>query len=161
MNLGRYAAWPYVDGLDLMNFRERDYLRNLNTVYMILQELKTQDKDILAELDRDADEGLSMSLRGNLKWRRNHLGIDEPFWNLHGPDNPTHASEGLALRHEPKDQITPIARDIEESALSQYHAFKDAQLVRNAFRAFHRPDGRPELSLHLCFPSAVLANVFF
>lgn len=124
-----------------MNFRDRGYLRNMNTVYMILQEMKTQDEKLLAKLNNDTDEGLNNKLRANLSWRRIHLGVDDTFWNLHGPDNPTHVSEGVALRHEPKDQVTPLGLDMEELALSQFPAFQEAQLVRNAFRAFHRPDG--------------------
>lgn len=141
--LGTSHFWPYADGwIDSINFRHKRDIQDLRDVYQILKKMEERDPDLANELNKTVEENLPESLRNDLEWRRAHLGVDNNFWNLNGPDIPQQFSEGLALRNEPKDQITPTQRLAEKSILSKLPGYEDLQLVRNAFRAFHRPDGK-------------------
>jgi len=51
-------------------------------------------------------------------------------------------SEGLAMGMQgPRDGLRPLTRYVDKQTLSSHPFYKDAQLVRNPFRTFHRGDG--------------------
>lgn len=147
-NFGPYHGWLYLgDWMESMNFRSRSEIQDLRDIFKLTAEVIVRSPKLAERLNDSTNAGLPDSIDKDLEWRAQHLGLERDFWTMNGSDLPMQVSEGLALRHEPKDQITPSKRPPEILALSRAPLFGSAddpnavQMVRNAFRFFHRSDG--------------------
>ena len=136
-NAGR-SGWPYLE-TEILNFRHRDNFQEMRDAWLLLHNMH--------ELDQDLDESTwksdrNASLHHDIDWRADHLAMQPTFWNLVDSDMPWQLSEGIAMGSQgPKDGLRPIARHVDKQTLSSHPFYKDAQLVRNPFRTFHRGDG--------------------
>lgn len=132
------SGWPYLE-TELLNFRHQENCQEMRDVYLLLH----KNKELLEDLNEStwkADQ--NASLRSDIDWRADHLAMDPHFWNLVDSDMPWQLSEGLAMGSQgPRDGLRPIGRHIEKQALSYHPFYREAQLVRNPFRTFHRSDG--------------------
>ena len=132
------SGWPYLE-TEVLNFRHRNNFQEMRDVWLMLHGRK--------ELDDDLNESTwkndhNASLHHDIDWRADHLAMEPHFWNLVDSDMPWQLSEGLAMGSQgPKDGLKPIARHVDKQTLSTHPFYKDAQLVRNPFRTFHRGDG--------------------
>ena len=136
-NAGR-SGWPYIE-TEIFNFRHRQNFQEMRDVYLLLHDLKELQQDLDASTWK-ADQ--NASLHHDIDWRADHLATEPTFWNLVCSDMPWQFSEGLAMgSFGPKDGLKPVARHVDKQALSLHPFYKNAQLVRDPFRVFHRGDG--------------------
>lgn len=136
-NAGR-SGWPYLE-TEILNFRHRENFQEMRDVYLLLNKKKEMHED-LNESTWKADR--NASLHSDIDWRADHLAMEPTFWNLVDSDMPWQLTEGLAMGAQgPRDGLQPIARHVDKQVLSSHPFYKDAQLVRNPFRTFHRSDG--------------------
>lgn len=132
------SGWPYLE-TEILNFRHRENFQEMRDVYLLLHENKVLHED-LNESTWKSDQ--NASLHSDIDWRANHLAMDPTFWNLVDSDMPWQLSEGLAMGSlGPRDGLRPVSRHVDKQTISSYPFYKDAQLVRNPFRTFHRGDG--------------------
>lgn len=132
------SGWPYLE-TEVLNFRHRREFQEMREVYMLLFD-REELKDDLNESTWKADQ--NASLHHDIDWRAEHLAVKPEFFNLVASDMPWQLSEGLAMGAQgPKDGLHPIARRVDKQILASYPFYRDAQLVRNPFRTFHRGDG--------------------
>ncbi|KAL9102673.1 MAG: hypothetical protein Q9163_002195 [Psora crenata] len=136
-NAGR-AGWPYLE-TEIFNFRHRDNVQEMRDVYLLLRDWQELQHDLdLSTWKADHNA----SLHHDVDWRADHLATQPTFWNLVGSDMPWQLSEGLSMGSlTPKDGLQPVGRHIEPQTLSMHPFYKDAHLVRDPFRTFHRGDG--------------------
>lgn len=136
-NAGR-SGWPYLE-TEILNFRHRENFQEMRDVYLLLNENKKLHDD-LNESTWKADQ--NASLHSDIDWRADHLAMEPNFWNLVAADMPWQLSEGLAMGTlGPRDGLRPIVRHVDKQILSSHPFYREAQLVRNPFRTFHRGDG--------------------
>ena len=132
------SGWPYLE-TEILNFRHRRSCQEMRDVWYFLHNRKDLNEyldDITWKNDQNA------SLHHDVDWRADHLATEPTFWNAVQSDMPWQLSEGLAMGAQgPKDGLTAITRHIEPQTLSMHPFYKDAQMVRNPFRTFHRGDG--------------------
>lgn len=132
-------GWPHLE-IEVLNFRSPQYVREMRDVFAILskqERLKPQLNQISLDGDRNKN------LRQDIKWRADHLGTTANYWDLVESDVPWQLSEGIALDNQtaPNMGVKPSGFNFERQALSKHPFFRNADLVRNLFRCFHRPDG--------------------
>ena len=136
-NAGR-SGWPYLE-TEILNFRHRDNFQTMRDIYVLLHD-KSELHDDLNESTWRADR--NANLHKDVDWRGGHLDMKPSFWNLVDSDMPWQLSEGLAMGSMgPRDGLQPILRHVDRQILSSHPFYKNAQLVRNPFRTFHRSDG--------------------
>jgi len=136
-NAGR-SGWPYLE-TEVLNFRHRDSFQEMRDVYILLNEREELWPDLNASTWK-ADQ--NASLHHDIDWRADHLAMKPDFWTLVSSDMPWQLTEGLAMGTQgPKDGLQPISRHVDRQTLASHPFYKDAQLVRNPFRTFHRGDG--------------------
>ena len=133
------SGWPYLE-TEVLNFRHRDNSQEMRDVYLLLHDKEEMFED-LNESTWKADQ--NASLRSDVSWRADHLALEPNFWTMSASDMPWQLSEGLAMGTggAPKDGFRQIGRHIEKQILSSHPFYRDAHLVRNPFRFFHRSDG--------------------
>ncbi|KAL9629688.1 MAG: hypothetical protein Q9164_006768, partial [Protoblastenia rupestris] len=136
-NAGR-SGWPYLE-TEIFNFRHRQNFQEMRDVYLLLRDRQELQHD-LDQSTWKADQ--NASLHHDIDWRADHLALEPTFWNLVSSDMPWQLSEGLSMGSLcPKDGLAPIGRHVETQTLSMHPFYKDANLVRDPFRTFHRGDG--------------------
>jgi len=79
----------------------------------------------------------------DLQWRAKHLGLETDFWSDVRADIPYQLTEVNAIEYPsgPLDGPCPLSSPILQQTLWENPFYKNAQLVRNPFRCFHRSDG--------------------
>lgn len=132
------CGWPYLE-TKIPNFRHREHFQEIRDVFLLLH----KNEELLGDLNEStwkADQ--NASLHSDINWRAGHLAMEPSFWNLVDADMPWQLSEGIAMGAQgPRDGLRPIARHVDKQTLSSHPFYKNAQLVRNPFRSFHRVDG--------------------
>ena len=133
------SGWPYME-TEVLNFRHRGTSQEMRDVYLLLHNNEALLPDLNASTWK-ADQ--NASLHTDVDWRADHMALGHDFWTLVASDMPWQLSEGLAMGTggSPKDGFRQINRQIDKQILSSHPFYKDAQLVRNPFRTFHRSDG--------------------
>ena len=133
------SGWPYME-TEVLNFRHRGTSQEMRDVYLLLHNNEALLPDLNASTWK-ADQ--NASLHSDVDWRADHMALGHDFWTLVASDMPWQLSEGLAMGTggSPKDGFRQINRQIDKQILSLHPFYKDAQLVRNPFRTFHRSDG--------------------
>ena len=133
------SGWPYME-TEVLNFRHRDNSQEMRDVYLLLHQKEALLQD-LNESTWKADQ--NASLHSDVDWRADHIALDPDYWTMVASDMPWQLSEGLAMGTggSPKDGFRQINRHIDKQILSSHPFYKDALLVRNPFRTFHRSDG--------------------
>ena len=106
--------------------------------------LLSKREDLKPALDKSTFEpDLNENLRADIVWRSNLVGIPMEFWKVVESDLPWQLSEGISLGQQgPIDGDDRTLRNAEIQILSKHRAFKNALIVRNPFRCFHRADGK-------------------
>ena len=124
---------------EIYNLQHRENFQEMRDVYLLLRDRI----DLHKELDESTwKSDRNASLHHDINWRANHTATEPTFWNLVSTDLPWQVSEGLSmgcLVH--KDGLQPLSRFVDRQALAKHNFYKDAQVVRNPFRTFHRGDG--------------------
>ena len=132
------SGWPYLE-TEVLNFRHRDNFQEMRDVWTLLHQ-RTELGEALNESTWKGDQ--NASLHHDVDWRADHLAMEPTFWNLVDSDMPWQLSEGVALGSQgPKDGLRPVVRHVDRQTLAQHSLYRNAQLVRNPFRTFHRGDG--------------------
>ncbi|KAL8969571.1 MAG: hypothetical protein Q9197_004268 [Variospora fuerteventurae] len=148
-NLGR-SGWPYAK-VEVLNFWDRGHFQNMRDVYHLLH----GDAELTKELNRECWAGFEPSpktkgkgLLDDLRWRNTHLGLADDWqtlpdhWAASTSDVPWQITEGLLMpNYGPLDGLQPTLWQSDKQALHRHRFFGSAQLVRDAFRCFHREDG--------------------
>ncbi|KAL9020061.1 MAG: hypothetical protein Q9185_002675 [Variospora sp. 1 TL-2023] len=148
-NVGR-SGWPYAK-VEVLNFWDRGHFQNMRDVYHLLH----GDVELTKELNRECWAGFEPSLKtkgkgllDGLRWRNTHLGLADDrqtlpdHWAASTSDVPWQITEGLLMpNYGPLDGLQPTLWQSDKQALHRHRFFGSAQLVRDAFRCFHRDDG--------------------
>ncbi|KAI9774155.1 MAG: hypothetical protein M1840_005248 [Geoglossum simile] len=137
-NSGSAAGWPY-PSIETLNFRSRENIQEKRDAFLILSKLDRLEH----RLNQISNDSINNGRLGeDINWRAGHHGTTADYWNLAGIDMPWQLSEGISTDNpRPRDNLSPISRNINRQVLSKHSFYKNAQLVRNPFRCFHRPDG--------------------
>ena len=123
----------------MLNLRDRQFLQDQIDAFNMLQDLP----DIGDALDKLNFEGdINETLQRNLAWRASHLSAKNNFWNSAYGDLPRQlvedANVGFSYLDSNGEHLVP---SLEPQMFSRHPVYRDAVLVRNLFRCFHRGDG--------------------
>jgi hypothetical protein len=132
-------GFPYLQ-FETFTLRQRHDLENMRDVRDILRMEEKEMQDIMKELDATALDGLNEGMKNDIVWRAEHLGAQPHYWELVTPDFPRQLTSGRSNLVDPTASKYAIV-DVDKQALSRFPFYKDAQLIRYSFRAFHRKDG--------------------
>lgn len=132
------SSWPYAQ-IETLALRKRSDLEDMRDVQSILRQAKELDL-VAKELDESVLEGVSEKITEDLKWRAQHVGLDLNFWGLVATDFQRQLSSGLTLHVDPLRSKLAILK-VDPQAISDVPFFEPVQLIRYAFRCFHRSDG--------------------
>jgi hypothetical protein len=134
---GSAAGWPY-PSIETLNFRSRENIQEKRDAFLILSKLDRLEH----RLNQISNDSINHGrLGGDINWRAGHHGTTADYWTLVKIDMPWQLSEGITVDNpKPGDKLS-ISRNIDKQVLSKHPFYKNAQLVRNPFRCFHRPDG--------------------
>ena len=137
------SGWPFLE-FEVLNLRDRTFLKDQIDAFNLLQRVP-EIQSFLDHLNFKSDSNLH--LRKNLEWRASHMHANMDFWHLTHADFPRQLVEDTNIGYtydDPKANIR-IA-DLEEQLFSQHPVYKNAILVRNMCRTWHRGDGECGLS---------------
>ena len=130
------VGWPYLE-TELLNIRS---LQNLNELRFIAR--LSNDHELTQELDQITfEDDNNEKLRPDIEWRAQHVGTDVSYWGSVESDIPWQLAEGGALHKGPTQGARITKREASRQSITNHAFFKNAQLVRDTFRAFHRSDG--------------------
>ena len=132
-------GWPY-PAFDVLNVRDQATFQEMRDVYVLSKKVSYLSQ----KLDQNALDGLdNAALRGDILWRSTHLGVNLTFWNLSQSDMAWQLSEGFGVGwHGPMSALKPLEAKAKGQILSRHPFFESSQIVRDAFRVFHRGDGK-------------------
>ena len=131
------VGWPYLE-TELLNVRSSQNLNDLRFIAGL-----SKDQELTQELDQITFEGdNNEKLRPDIEWRAEHVGTEISYWESVESDIPWQLTEGGALHMKgPSKGARITKRESNRQSLASHAFFKNAQLVRDPFRAFHRSDG--------------------
>jgi hypothetical protein len=137
-------GWPYLS-MDCLNFRHKEDVQDLRDAYCLLSEITSLD----SLLDKNCLAGdRNEKVRSNLEWRAEHFDTKLKYWDLVASDVPWQLSDYFPLRSSvPLARIKPNKKSNDLGILSEHPKFRDAQLVVNELRCFHREDGKDTTNL--------------
>lgn len=131
-------GFPYVE-IDHVHFRSTENLQHLRETCEVLQKLTK----LLPELDQTilANDG-NETLKNDLAWRTEHLGMRPTFWDFARADIPLQLSESLVF-HGPLRSSRDGVGKMDRSSIGKPGCeFQGSSLVVAPFRCFHRQDGK-------------------
>jgi hypothetical protein len=138
--------FPYIQ-FETLNLRNRQDLQDMLEIKNIITQNKELEQ-VTAQLDATALEGLSNNFVQDLDWRSNHLGLDLHYSQLVSRDFPRQLSHSLPRHYLSSHNLSfsPLTdmhdtHAIDEQVIATFPFYRNAQLVRNPFRCFHRADG--------------------
>lgn len=136
--------FPY-PAFDVLNIRNKDSFQEMRDVYVLSKKVP----QLSPKLDQNALDGIdNPDLRSDILWRSKHLGMLPTFWNLAQSDMAWQLSEGFGLGWQgPMSSLKPLEAKAKGQILSRHPFYESSQIVRGAFRLFHRGDGK---SLPVC-----------
>ena len=132
-------SFPY-PALDVLNIRNKDSFQEMRDVFVLSKKVP----QVFQKLDQSALDGVdNPDLRRDILWRSKHLGVLPTFWNLSQSDMAWQLSEGFGVgQYGPMSALKPLEAKAKEQILSRHPFFASSQIVRDAFRLFHRGDGK-------------------
>ena len=123
----------------MLNLRDRQFLQDQIDAFNILQAVPNIG-DALDHLNFEGDT--NETLQRNLAWRASHLSTKNNFWNSAYGDLPRQlvedANVGFSYLDSNGEHHVP---SLYPQMFSRHPVYRDAVLVRNLFRCFHRGDG--------------------
>lgn len=132
-------GFPY-PAFNVLNIRNKNSFQEMRDAYVLSKKLP----QVSQKLDQTAFDGINNpDLRKDILWRSKHLGVPPTFWNLSQSDMAWQLSEGFGVGgHGPMSALKPLEAKAKGQMLSQHPFFGSSQIVRDAFRLFHRGDGK-------------------
>jgi hypothetical protein len=139
---GKNNSWPY-QAIDVLNIIHKDQYRILRDVFKILSSQSKVNEALREQLNASSRDNMDPEMVKDLEWRAKHLGLESDYWSDVLPDVPYQITEVNALQDPPGplDGPCPLSSKPIEQTLWDHPFYKNAQLVRNSFRCFHRSDG--------------------
>jgi hypothetical protein len=158
---GRNNSWPY-QSIDVLDITHKDEYRDIRDVYKMLSSKVTVNDSLKEQLNTSSRTSMDPVMVDDLEWRAKHLGLKTDFWSDVRADIPYQLTEVNAIEYPsgPLDGPCPLSSPILQQTLWENAFYKNAQLVRNPFRCFHRSDGQfPLLDRSCAYPSGVLLTM--
>jgi hypothetical protein len=132
------AAWPYLE-TETLNIRSYRHLKDTLDVASLLKD----NKPVQEALDKAVfDYDRNATLRDDITWRANHLGMQISYWNSVKSDLPPRLSSGGSINMSgPYERLLPTDFGFLPQSLQQHQFYENSYITRNCFRCFHRSDG--------------------
>lgn len=132
-------GFPY-PALDILNVRSQKNFQEMRDVYALSKKVPRLSQ----ALDQNVLKGIgNENLREDISWRSKHLGVLPTFWNLAQSDMAWQLSEGFGVAwHGAMSALKPLDAKADRQILSRHPFYESSQIVRDAFRLFHRDDGK-------------------
>jgi hypothetical protein len=139
---GKHNSWPY-QSIDVLDIIHRDEYINVRDVFKILSSRVAANDPLKSQLNASSRTSMDPVMVDDLEWRAKHLGVKTDFWSDVRADIPYQLTEVNAIEYPsgPLDGPCPLSSDIVQQTLWESSVYKNAQLVRNPFKCFHRSDG--------------------
>ncbi|KAL9045450.1 MAG: hypothetical protein Q9214_001504 [Letrouitia sp. 1 TL-2023] len=132
------SGWPFLE-FEVLNLRGRQFLQDQIDAFNMLQDVPGIG-DALDKLNFEGDT--NDTLQSILAHRASHLGAKVGFWNSAYGDLPRQlvedANVGFSYLDSNGEHHVP---SLDPQMFSRHPVYRDAVLVRNLFRCFHRGDG--------------------
>jgi hypothetical protein len=139
---GQNSSWPY-QAIDVLDIIHRDEYKSMRDVFQMLSSQARVNEPLRKQLNLSSRTSMDPEMVKDLEWRAKHLGMESDYWTDVQADIPYQITEVNALEYPsgPLDGPCPLSSSIVEQTLWDHPFYKNAQLVRNPYRCFHRSDG--------------------
>jgi hypothetical protein len=139
---GKNSSWPY-QSIDVLDIIHKDEYSDTRDVFKMLSSKMSVNEPLKKRLNSSSRTSMDPVMVDDLEWRAKHLGLETDFWADARADIPYQLTEVNAIEYPsgPLDGPCPLSSSILQQTLWDNPVYKNAQLVRNPFRCFHRSDG--------------------
>src|ERR1700748_410743 len=115
--------------------RSYQHLKDMLDVASLLNDNKPVQEaleKVIFDYDRNA------TLREDVTWRANHVGVQISYWNSVKSDLPPRLSSGGSINMSgPYERSLANDFGLSPQSLQQHHFYENAYITRDCFRCFH------------------------